>query len=147
MQETKWLRISLRYAAPLVWMAVISLGSTTLFSPERPGSLLLMSLIRWLLPEAGPATAALVYGVLRKGIHVAEFAALAWLWYWALPKRRAAGQVSGALAALGLAMGFAIMDELHQAFVPGRTATPVDVGWDSLGAALALATAWVGSRK
>lgn len=30
-------------------------------------------------------------------------------------------------------MAYAVSDELHQAFVPGRTALPSDIGYDSLG--------------
>lgn len=31
---------------------------------------------------------------------------------------------------------YAISDEIHQSFVPGRTATLMDVGFDSLGASI-----------
>ena len=42
------------------------------------------------------------------------------------------------LAVLALAIGLGFIDELHQAFVPGRVASLVDLGYDSLGAALFL---------
>ena len=41
-------------------------------------------------------------------------------------------------AAAALATGYGALDELHQAFVPGRTASSIDLGYDFLGAALAL---------
>jgi len=42
-----------------------------------------------------------------------------------------------------MAFGYAILDEFHQSFVPGRHAWWVDVAIDSIAAALAL---WVASR-
>ena len=41
-------------------------------------------------------------------------------------------------AAATVAAGYGALDELHQAFVPGRTASSIDLGYDFLGAALAL---------
>jgi len=43
-----------------------------------------------------------------------------------------------------LAIGYGITDEVHQAFVPERTANPVDVGYDAIGAAIGIgvARAW-----
>jgi VanZ family protein len=38
----------------------------------------------------------------------------------------------------------AVLDEIHQAFVPGRTGTPVDVMIDAVGIALA---AWLIQRR
>jgi VanZ family protein len=43
-----------------------------------------------------------------------------------------------AATAFILAVGFAGLDEMHQVFVLGRTASVFDVGWDGLGAMLAL---------
>lgn len=42
-------------------------------------------------------------------------------------------------AALGLALAYALSDEFHQLFVPGRSASPTDVGIDAVGACLGLA--------
>lgn len=47
------------------------------------------------------------------------------------------------LAAFALAMVYALSDEIHQAFVPGRHPDPWDLVFDGLGAALGLfAWAW-----
>jgi VanZ family protein len=45
-----------------------------------------------------------------------------------------------------LSAAFAGVDEFHQTFVPSRTGQFVDVGWDSLGAALALIAYYVFQR-
>jgi VanZ family protein len=42
-----------------------------------------------------------------------------------------------------LAIVFAMTDEFHQAFVPGRHPSPVDVGIDSTGSGLLLLTTYI----
>ncbi len=61
--------------------------------------------------------------------HVGEYAVLGALLAWALRRGRAWKALGGA----GL---WALSDELHQAFVPGRTADPLDLVCDALGAVL-----------
>ena len=67
--------------------------------------------------------------ILRKGAHLAEYAVLGGLLY------RALGREPLALAA-GIA--YAATDELHQHFVRGRHASPVDVAIDALGVAVGM---------
>jgi VanZ family protein len=67
--------------------------------------------------------------ILRKGAHVTEYAVLGGLLY------RALGREPLALAA-GIA--YAATDELHQHFVRGRHASPVDVAIDALGVAVGM---------
>jgi len=62
--------------------------------------------------------------VLRKIAHTAEYAILGALLL------RATGRIGVALA-LGIA--YAVSDELHQTFVPGRAGKPLDVGIDTVG--------------
>jgi VanZ family protein len=62
--------------------------------------------------------------VLRKIAHAAEYAVLGALLL------RAIGREAPA-AALGIA--YAVTDEVHQAFVPGRQAAPLDVLIDAVG--------------
>jgi VanZ family protein len=68
--------------------------------------------------------------VLRKVAHAAEFAVLGAL------LQRAVGKpiVAFALGAL-----YAISDELHQSFVPGRLGSPIDVAIDVAGVAVGVA--------
>ncbi|MGH3134716.1 MAG: VanZ family protein [Gaiellaceae bacterium] len=62
--------------------------------------------------------------VLRKMAHVAEFALLGALLV------RASGKAG---LALGLGVLYAVSDEIHQSFVPGRMGSAVDVAIDTLG--------------
>jgi VanZ family protein len=66
---------------------------------------------------------------LRKGAHITEYAILGALLYRALGKEP-----------LALATGilYAATDELHQYFVRGRHASPVDVAIDAVGLALGM---------
>ena len=64
--------------------------------------------------------------VLRKIAHAAEFAVLGALLLRALDR----AAVAFALGAL-----YAVSDELHQVFVPGRMGSPLDVAIDAVGVA------------
>jgi VanZ family protein len=119
-------------------MAVICGFSTGVFSAVQTGRLL-MPILHGLFPGAAPVTLDLVHAGIRKGMHLVEFGILVLLWYRALGWRGTGWQARTAVTALILAMGFAGLDEVHQMFVPGRTGTMADIGWDSLGATLALA--------
>ena len=68
--------------------------------------------------------------VLRKCAHITEYAVLAFLLARAIG-REAPAFVAGVL--------YAVSDELHQSFVRGRHASPVDVAIDSVGLLIGLA--------
>jgi VanZ family protein len=67
------------------------------------------------------------------GAHALEYGVLAVLWRRALGQSRRAG-----LLAFALAFAYALSDEFHQSFVPGRHPDVVDLACDALGAALGL---------
>ena len=72
--------------------------------------------------------------------HFSEYALLAALWAWALEPllgRRAIW------AAAAISMLYAVSDELHQRYVPGRDSDPVDVLIDWCGIAFGL---WLSRR-
>jgi VanZ family protein len=61
---------------------------------------------------------------LRKVAHAGEFAVLGFLLFRALDRER---------TALALGIAYAISDEVHQHFVPGRLGSPLDVLIDAVG--------------
>ena len=65
--------------------------------------------------------------VLRKIAHAGEFAVLGALLLRALRDER---------AALAAGIAYAVSDEVHQHFVPGRVGSPLDVLIDSVGVAV-----------
>jgi VanZ family protein len=70
--------------------------------------------------------------ILRKGAHLTEYAILGLLLMRALGRE---------LPALALGVAYAVTDEIHQHFVPGRHASPFDVAFDAAGVALGLLVA------
>ena len=87
--------------------------------------------------------------VLRKLAHFTEYAIFGWLIMRALRDTRG-WQLHHALMAVALAGTYAVSDELHQVFVPGRTAAFGDVVIDTLGAATAqvlIAIGWFRRRR
>jgi VanZ family protein len=67
--------------------------------------------------------------VLRKGAHITEYAILGLLLYRAFEREA---------PALAAGIAYAATDELHQHFVSGRHASPVDVAIDALGVSLGM---------
>jgi VanZ family protein len=67
--------------------------------------------------------------VLRKCAHVTEYAVLGGLLYRAFEREA---------PALAAGIAYAATDEVHQHFVRGRHASPVDVGIDAVGVALGM---------
>jgi hypothetical protein len=112
--------------------------STSAFSAAQTGRFI-EPILRWLLPGVKSEMILALHGVIRKGMHVAEFAVLALLWYRGLSWEKRGWQPAAALAAFGFAVLTGVADEVHQAFVPSRTASALDVAWDSLGALCGLA--------
>ena len=125
-----------RWLPVVMWATVISLLSSDGFSGDHTGALLL-PLLRTVFPSASPETLLILHGGIRKLAHVGEYAVLAMLVLRALEHP---GRTLAATAALTLLLcaGYAALDELHQSFVPSRGASPLDVGIDTLGAALGL---------
>jgi VanZ family protein len=85
--------------------------------------------------------------LVRKTAHLVEYAVLVVLLWWGFrgtvwtpPEPRWSRRAAGA-AMLG-AIVFAISDELHQSFVPGRQGAVMDVIIDAIGAAGGLFVWW-----
>ena len=103
----------LRWLPAVAWMAVIFILSSRSDLPTPPGGLLEL--------------------LFEKGAHIGSYAILAILFEraLALPRR-------GKVAALVLTMLYAISDEFHQSFTPGRTPSVADALADLVGALLGL---------
>jgi VanZ family protein len=75
--------------------------------------------------------------VVRSSAHFVEFFVLVWLLERALAKLTALSPLSSAACAVAAATVYGLLDEIHQRFVPGRSASPYDWGIDVLASALA----------
>jgi VanZ family protein len=138
-RKMRWLR---NWGPVILWAAAISGFSTSAFGSEHT-SRFILPVLKWILPNASADTLAEIHHLIRKAGHLTEyfiFGLLAlrairagrreWLWKWA-------GW------ALFLSAVMASLDEYHQSFVPGRTASPWDSALDTCGAAIGLCVAWV----
>ena len=104
---------------PLLWMALIYYGSA---QPTLPS-----------------LTHSLLDSLVKYGAHFVEYAVLALLWYRAIYSRFPHPKIQP--LALIIIIAYALSDEFHQSFVPGRSATWQDVAVDVIGGASAL-LAW-----
>ena len=130
-----------------VWASIIFVASTSWLSGAHTGSIVL-SILAWLFPTADPRTLEAVHGVVRKLGHFTEYLIFGLLLVRAIRDADEWRPRHAALAVV-LAASYAATDELHQHFVPGRTAAATDVLIDAAGAitgqlALAVRRAFVG---
>jgi VanZ family protein len=118
----------LRLLPPLCWTGLIAYFGGGQWGGAHTAAWL-GPLLRALLPAASPEALATAHLLIRKAGHVIEYAVLAGLWWRGL---------GGGWAPLGLAVLTACLDELRQAFTPGRVGSMVDVLLDGAAAATAL---------
>ncbi|MDQ6625676.1 MAG: VanZ family protein [Verrucomicrobiota bacterium] len=103
-------------------------------------SRLLGPFLHWLWPSISDETVGILHIVIRKSAHVSEYFIVALLFarllFAQLPNARSRMVLILSFAA---AVVFAMSDEFHQSFVPSRTASPIDVCIDAVGALAGLA--------
>ncbi|MFS0644661.1 VanZ family protein [Siminovitchia sp. 179-K 8D1 HS] len=112
--------------AAIGWCAAIFIATG---SPSSTGGSTRFLFERFL--HLSPEQASVFNLLFRKMVHLTAFGLLAVLFYHGLRKRKF-------FMSWFLATVYAASDELHQLYVPDRTASIWDVGIDSLGAILAL---------
>jgi len=125
-----------RYALATIWLGVVLFLGSAYFATTNTAPFIL-PLLKKLAPGASNAQLHATHIVLRKLTHVAEYALLALLWFWAIAAR-AGRPVRATWIALLVCLACALADEAHQAFIPSRTGSLRDVVIDASGAAAAL---------
>jgi VanZ family protein len=122
-----------RWLPVVAWVAVIWTLSGSWFTGEATGSFLLPILAAF-FPRATPGQLRAMHQGIRKLAHFTEYLILSLLLYRALRSERG-WNLRAALLALVLAALYAMVDEVHQGFVPGRTPAATDCLIDISGAA------------
>ena len=109
----------LRYwLPPVLWMGMIFFLSAQPTLPHHPDNLFDL--------------------ILKKAGHAVEYGILAFLLWRALSQGQGTLSRSALVTAFLISVLYAASDEYHQTFVPGRKGTLVDVGFDTVGALVAL---------
>ena len=103
-----------------LWMGLIFIGSSQSDLPTHPNDA--------------------IDTMAKKAIHGVEYGVLAALLWRALAQgRRSTTRNAVTLKVLFGCLLYALSDELHQRFIPGRRGSLVDVGFDAIGILTALA--------
>ena len=108
------------WAPPVAWMVVIFLFSSI---HTRP-----VSTVYWR------------EFAVKKSAHIVEYAILTVLLYRAF--RTSYSKQKAGIYAMVISVIYAITDEFHQSFTPGREPTVRDVIFDTIGATLAIFLTW-----
>ena len=121
MKEGKLSKILFLWLPVFVWAGVIFTFST--------------------LPTVKTAQIYIADFIVKKTAHLTEYGIFATLLYRAL-KESGVNKKRAGFYAIVLAAGYAITDEFHQSFTPGREPTLRDIIIDTIGATLAVYTLW-----
>ncbi|HYA95242.1 MAG TPA: VanZ family protein [Terriglobales bacterium] len=141
-------RSILLYWLPAVaWMAMVLAASTDTFSARNTGQILHAVLV-WIFGQVDAATFGLLHFLVRKSAHFTEYAILSALWFRASRVHPASlWRLRWALIGLIISLSVAIIDEIHQSFVPSRTSSARDVLLDFCGALFAQILIWYAVRR
>lgn len=123
-----------RWAPVIAWAALIFCASTSWFTGTATGAIV-VPLLQWLFPSAEHHTLELVHAGIRKLGHFTEYLIFGLLLANAL-EADGGWRPRHPVLVVVLAMAYAVTDEIHQYFVPGRTAAVGDVLIDGAGALL-----------
>jgi VanZ family protein len=122
----------------LGWATLIFYLSTATFATWF-SAWLLHQLLDLLRVNISAAAFAALHFLVRKFAHLTEYAMFSLLLYGALSGgRQFAWRARTAWQSVVIAALYSLIDELHQSFVPGRTASWTDCGIDAAGAALGM---------
>jgi VanZ family protein len=137
-----WLRA---WWPALLWAGVIFLMSTDTFSAEHTGAVL-ERILHWLVPSITEDRFSTIHRFIRKDAHFTEYFVFCLLLYRGVRGARKGWRWTWGLTALFCAAGYSALDEIHQAFVASRTASPYDSLLDSIGAFAAFGVLWAWFR-
>jgi VanZ family protein len=130
-------KLIIEYWTPLVlWLFIIFFFSTDTFSAGETSKVIL-PVLTFFFPRLSPTELDLWPGVIRKFSYIDEYFIFAFLTYRSL-KYDQPDLAQAKLQTIMFVVLAAMLDELHQGFTVSRTASPVDIGYDCLGAVWAL---------
>jgi len=137
-RHTRFTRLIAYWAPPVLWMLFISWMSTPTFSSDNT-SRIIEPILRYMHPSITDQEVKTYHAVIRKMAHCVEYFMLGMLLFRAFMAGSIARRIEkwAAYSFLAIVL-YASMDEIHQYFLPERTASLIDVGIDALGGLLGL---------
>jgi len=138
-----WLRI---WWPAFLWAAIISIMSTDAFSAQHTASFF-EPILRWFKPDLTAHQFLVIHHYIRKSAHFVEYFIFCLLLYRGIRGFRMGWRWSWGLTALFIAFAYSALDEIHQAFVASRQASPYDSLIDSIGAFVAFTILWFWFRS
>jgi VanZ family protein len=144
-QTPNQLRLVMAWLPALCWAAVIFSLSTDSFSAEHTGRIL-RPILFWLMPHMSEQSFVIIHAFVRKAAHFTEYFIFCLLLYRGIRGGQRGWRWSWALTAVLIAAGYSALDEVHQAFVASRTASPYDSLLDSIGATFAVVALFIWFR-
>lgn len=136
MSLSKSASTSSRWLPLLAWIFVIFVFSTDNFADTKTSGVII-PVLHWLFPGLSQEQLNLAHVICRKAGHVLEFFVLGLLAWRAFGTERTSGMKQW-ISSAALVFAVAMTDEFHQSFVPTRTASIIDVGYDLSGGIAAL---------
>lgn len=130
-----WNRLK-QWLPAILWAIVISAASTDTFSSNHTSSVII-PILHWLFPGAGPEALDRIHFFIRKSAHFTEYFVFSAILLRSVRGDEKGWRLRWAIWALAIAAGYSALDEFHQSFVPSRTASPWDSLLDTTGAAAA----------
>jgi len=137
-----WLR---SWWPAILWAAVIFIMSTDPFSAQHTARFI-EPIIRWFKPNLTAHEFMVIHHYIRKAAHFTEYFVFCLLLYRAIRGPRVGWRWVWGISALFLASSYSALDEIHQAFVASRQASPYDSLLDSTGAFFAFVVLWLWFR-
>jgi VanZ family protein len=122
----------------ILWAAIIFSLSTDIFSSEHT-AIVFSPILHWVVPSLSDQQFDIIHHFIRKSAHFAEYFIFCLLLYRGVRGSRPGWRWIWGLSAWFTAAAYSALDEVHQAFVASRTASPYDSLLDSVGALCALA--------
>lgn len=139
----RWIR---QWAPALICAILIWALSTEHFSSAAT-SRVIEPILRWLFSSASRHTIRLIHHLIRKAAHVTEYAIFSVMLFRSFRGKQSGWRLTWMVEALAAAVVYACLDEVHQAFVPGREASIYDSMLDSAGAGIGQLILWLRFRK
>jgi VanZ family protein len=126
----------------VLWACLIYVLSTDSFSAEHTGTVF-FDIFRWFAPSLTAEQFKPIHFLIRKAAHFTEYFVFCLLAFRGARGSRQGWRWTWGIAALSVAAGYSALDEVHQAFVASRTASPWDSLLDSTGAFVASLVLWL----